>query len=140
MVVIVGLSFAHYHNCNYYNNLIIINLLLIIIIHSEQDKVKVAQGVSGAVVDKGSIHKFMPYLVAGIQHSCQDIGSKSLIQLRSVHIALDSLVTDSSLNNSCNWISPNVCCYRSMMYHGDLKFERRTASAQFEGGVHGLHS
>ncbi|KAL1925243.1 uncharacterized protein VTP21DRAFT_126 [Calcarisporiella thermophila] len=77
---------------------------------SEKDQVKVAQGVTGAVLDKGSIRRFIPYLITGVKHGFQDIGVKSVKELNEE------------------------------VYAGNVRFERRTASAQLEGGVHNLHS
>lgn len=72
---------------------------------SEGDSVLVAQGVSGAVAHRGSVTKFVPYLAAGLKHSLQDCGRKSLAELHE------------------------------SVANGTTRFELRTASAQLEGGV-----
>ncbi|NLC58440.1 MAG: IMP dehydrogenase [Armatimonadetes bacterium] len=74
------------------------------------DSVQVPQGVSGTVVDKGSLTDYVPYLTRGISQGFQDLGVRSIAAL---HEAL---------------------------YTGRLRFERRTKAAQDEGSVHSLVS
>lgn len=72
--------------------------------------VKVAQGVSGAVVDKGPLRQYLPYIIKGVRYGLQDIGVSSAAELHSL---VDS---------------------------GEVKFELRSPAAQREGGVHSLYN
>ncbi|GAB2302508.1 hypothetical protein Dimus_036516 [Dionaea muscipula] len=76
----------------------------------DEAKLKIAQGVVGAIADKGSILKFLPYTMEAVKAGFQDLGVSSL---QSAHDL-----------------------YRS----GVLRLEVRTGAAQVEGGVHGLVS
>lgn len=73
-------------------------------------KLKIAQGVVGAVKDKGSVLKFIPYTLQAVRQGFQDIGASSL---QSAHDLLRSRV---------------------------LRLEVRSGAAQVEGGIHGLVS
>ncbi|MCF6158029.1 MAG: IMP dehydrogenase [wastewater metagenome] len=77
---------------------------------SSEDRIKVAQGVSGTVVDKGSVIHLVQYLMQSLLHSFQELGYKSLQEL---HKGLSE---------------------------GTLRFEMRSQSAQTEGSVHNLYS
>ncbi|OMO58078.1 IMP dehydrogenase/GMP reductase [Corchorus capsularis] len=73
-------------------------------------KLKIAQGVVGAVKDKGSVLKFIPYTMQAVKQGFQDLGASSL-----------PLAHD-------------------LLRSGTLRLEVRTGAAQVEGGVHGLVS
>ncbi|RLN36349.1 hypothetical protein C2845_PM03G19540 [Panicum miliaceum] len=73
-------------------------------------KLKVAQGVVGAVADKGSVLRLIPYTMQAVKQGFQDLGASSL---KSAHDLLRSET---------------------------LRLEVRTGAAQVEGGIHGLVS
>ena len=70
--------------------------------------IKVAQGVSGLVVDKGSMFDLAPYITQSLRQSFQDIGVRSIPQLHEAVAA------------------------------GEILYEQRSPSAQREGSVHSL--
>jgi IMP dehydrogenase len=76
----------------------------------DTNKLKIAQGVVGAVADKGSILKFVPYTMHAVKQGLQDLGADTI---ESAHQLLSSSV---------------------------LRLEVRTGAAQVEGGIHGLVS
>jgi IMP dehydrogenase len=79
--------------------------------YMDTDKnIKVAQGVSGLVVGKGSIKKYIPYILQGIKHGFQDIGCKSIPTLHE------------------------------NMYRSKIRYEIRSIPAQKEGDIHHLYS
>jgi len=75
-----------------------------------EDRIKVAQGVTGTVVDKGSVIHLVQYLMQSLLHSLQELGCRSIQELHKG------------------------------IYEGTLRFEMRSPSAQSEGTVHSLYS
>lgn len=78
--------------------------------YGDTQNLKIAQGVSGTVKDKGSVKRNIPYLVQATKQGFQDLGAQSL---RKAHEAL---------------------------YKGVQRLEARTGAAQMEGGVHDMHT
>lgn len=78
--------------------------------HSDTQGLKIAQGVSGTVKDRGSVRRNVPFLLQAVKQGFQDLGGK---EMGDVHGAL---------------------------YSGEQRVEGRTGAAQKEGGVHDLFS
>lgn len=75
---------------------------------AEDQKIRVAQGVTGCLVDKGSIRNLIPYVMQGVKHGLQDAGV------------------------------PNIQALHDQLYSGHVRFDIRSAAAQREGNVHSL--
>jgi IMP dehydrogenase/GMP reductase len=69
---------------------------------------KIAQGVSGVVKDKGSVRRTVPFLCQAVRQGFQDLGAKDMADVRR------------------------------LLVEGSLRMETRSAAAQAEGGVHDM--
>lgn len=76
----------------------------------DKSRLMVAQGVSGAVADKGSVLRLVPYSLHAVKQGFQDMGVKTI---QAAHQELVS---------------------------GRIRLEVRTSASQAEGNVHGLVS
>ena len=73
-----------------------------------KQSLKIAQGVSGTVRDKGSIRRTVPFLTQAVRQGFQDLGVKDLAAARAA------------------------------LYGGEMRMDCRTGAAQAEGGVHDM--
>lgn len=78
--------------------------------HSDTQAIKIAQGVSGTVADKGSVRGIVPFLMQAAKQGFQDLGSKCIETARE------------------------------RLYSGEQQLEARTNAALKEGNVHDMHS
>lgn len=76
---------------------------------TKADDIKIAQGVVGSVVDRGSLLDFIPYLDNGLKLAFLDVGCKNIGELHEAVIK------------------------------GNLRMQIRSTSAIREGGVHDLY-
>ncbi|SCM20292.1 inosine-5'-monophosphate dehydrogenase, putative [Plasmodium chabaudi adami] len=74
-------------------------------VYDPTNDIKISQGVSASLVDKGSVLNLIPHLVKAVKHGFQSIGSKSIQELHS------------------------------KLYSGDLKFDIRSINSIKEGKV-----
>lgn len=78
--------------------------------HSDTQSMKIAQGVAGTVLSKGSIADTLPYMIQAVRQGFQDLGARSIAEAHT------------------------------MMGEGAIFLETRTGAAQAEGGIHDMHS
>ena len=76
----------------------------------DNKQIKISQGVSGTVTSKGSLYKYLPFLVQGLKQGFQQIGCNSLK-------VVFTYIQDKT-----------------------LRFEIRSSMAQKDGNVHSLYS
>ena len=76
----------------------------------DNKQIKISQGVSGSVTSKGSLYKYLPYLIQGIKQGFQQIGC-------------------NNMNTLYNFGKDKI-----------LRFEIRSSMAQKDGNVHSLYS
>ncbi|KAI8472620.1 MAG: IMP dehydrogenase/GMP reductase [Monoraphidium minutum] len=76
--------------------------------HSDTQALKIAQGVSGVVKDKGSVRRTVPFLCQAVRQGFQDLGGKDMGDVRR------------------------------LLVEGALRMETRSSAAQHEGGVHDM--
>jgi IMP dehydrogenase len=76
--------------------------------HSDTQGLKIAQGVSGSVKDKGSIRRTVPYIAQAVKQGFQDLGVKNIAEIREA------------------------------LYSGSMKMEVRSSGAINEGNIHDM--
>ena len=118
---------------------------------SESGHLKVAQGVSGTVKDKGSVCKMIPYLIHGVKQGFQDMGAKSNAHATELREAGDMRMetrTGAAQKEVRFFVfsppAPPACCPLSPLSNALYNILTSPPIHYYlqthQGGVHDMHS
>ena len=61
--------------------------------------VRLTSGINGAVVDKGPLTRYFPFLCQSIKHGFQDMGCRSIEQVSEVYVCMCRVYIDMYMYN-----------------------------------------
>ena len=100
---------------------------------AENQNVKIAQGVSGAVVDKGSVSDLIPYMIAGVEAGFRLLGVEGFKRFGDKAHEIASVIDVDSMIQSQK--TTPILQLQKAVKNGTIRAELRTGSSFSEAGV-----
>jgi IMP dehydrogenase len=111
---------------------------------------KIAQGVSGTVRSKGSVHNTLPFLCQAVRQGFQVHASLTAFRAAVYSVRLNcpglqmTWLRQYVRQGIVLWLQDigarSLEAAHRMLDEGNIYFETRTGAAQAEGNIHDMHS
>jgi len=108
--------------------------------HSDTQSMKIAQGVSGTVKDKGSAQRNIPFLMQAARQGFQVRHQCRCMTLRRAMRLTGPFTTRCARSAAQDMGARSIAAAHEMLAKGEIYLETRTGAAQAEGNVHDMFS